>query len=229
LAEVIDEPKFRYRMYVFDDRFHAGELLADKLSGYRGKDAIILAIPAGGVPVGFVLARKLGLPLDVLVVRKLHIPWNPEAGFGALTWDGIVIFNEPLLGALGLTEEEVRQCVEEENEAVRRRVALFRGDRPFPDLSGKVAILVDDGLASGFSMLAGLRAVRRRNPSEVVVAIPTASADAIALIRPLADKIFCLNIRKGFLFAVADAYRRWYDVSDKEVMAILKALAAGER
>lgn len=223
MAEIVDEPSFRNRIHVFEDRLHAGELLAKKLEEYKDKkDAYVLAIPAGGVQVAFIVAKRLKIPLDVAVTRKIHVPWNKEAGFGAVSWDGIMFLNEPLVASLGLTKEDIDRCVAEEKEVVRRRVKMFRGDRPFPDLKDKITIIVDDGLASGFSMLTTLKAIERRGVQKMVVAIPTAPLSAIKLIRPHADKIVCLNIRSGMpFFAVADAYKVWYDLEDEDVIRVL--------
>ena len=198
MAEVVDEPVFRNRIQVFNDRLHAGEILAEKLEDYRGKkDAYVLAIPAGGVQVASVVAKKLKIPLDLVVTRKIHVPWNKEAGFGAISWDGLVFLNEPLVASLGLTKEDIDRCVAEEREIIMRRLKMFRGDRPFPDLKDKIAIIVDDGLASGFSMLTTVKAIERIGVKEIVVAVPTAPISAIKLIRAHADKIVCLNIRSG--------------------------------
>jgi len=222
MAEIVDEPSLRDRVHVFDDRLHAGELLAEKLEEYRGREgAYVLAIPAGGVQVAFVVAKRLKIPLDVVVIRKIHVPWNREAGFGAVSWDGIIFLNEPLVAALGLTKEDIDRCVAEEKEIIRMRLKKFRGGRPFPDLREKTAIIVDDGLASGFSMLTTVKAIERRKPREMVVAIPTAPISAIQLIRPHVDKVVCLNIRSGPFFAVADAYKVWYDLEDEDVMEVL--------
>lgn len=219
----MDEPSLRNRVRVFRDRFHAGEALAERIEslGYT-EDAYLLAIPAGGVQVACILAERLGLPLDLVVTRKLHVPWNREAGFGAVSWDGLMFLNERLVAALGLTEEAIRLCVEEERTAIERRFRKFRGDRPFPDLKGKTAIVVDDGLASGFSMMTTLRALLDREPKELVVAVPTAPQSAIELVRPHADLILCLNIRTGPFFAVADAYEVWYDLEDEDVVKLLE-------
>ena len=222
MAEIVDEPSLRDRVHVFDDRLHAGELLAEKLEEYRGREgAYVLAIPAGGVQVAFVVAKRLNIPLDVVVIRKIHVPWNREAGFGAVSWDGIIFLNEPLVAALGLTKEDIDRCVAEEKEIIRMRLKKFRGGRPFPDLREKTAIIVDDGLASGFSMLTTVKAIERRKPREMVVAIPTAPISAIQLIRPHVDKVVCLNIRSGPFFAVADAYKLWYDLEDEDVIEVL--------
>lgn len=223
MAEIVDEPGLRDRVYVFDDRFHAGELLVEKLEEYKEKeDAYVLAIPAGGVQVAFVVAKSLKIPLDVVVTRKIHVPWNREAGFGAISWDGVMFLNEALVSALGLTKEEIDRCVVDEIAVIRRRLKKFRGDKPFPDLEDKIAIVVDDGLASGFSMLTTAKAVGRRGAREVVVAIPTAPVSAINLIRPHVDKVICLNIRSGPVFAVANAYKVWYDLEDEDVVDVLK-------
>jgi putative phosphoribosyl transferase len=223
MAEIVDEPIFRDKVHVFDDRFHAGELLAAKLGEYEGmKNAYVLAIPAGGVQVAFPVAKRLRLPLDLVITRKIHVPWNKEAGFGAISWNGLVFLNEPLVASLGLTKEDVNRCVAEEKEVIRRRLEMFRGGKPFPDLKNKTAIIIDDGLASGFSMLTTVKAIKQSEVKETVVAVPTATVSAIELIRPHADKIVCLNIRSGPFFAVADAYKVWRDLEDEDVVKILK-------
>ncbi|MDH5199535.1 MAG: phosphoribosyltransferase family protein [Candidatus Bathyarchaeota archaeon] len=228
MAEIVEEPGLRGRVHVFDDRFHAGELLAEKLGRYRERsDALVLAIPAGGVQVGFVVAERLGVPLDIVVTRKLHVPWNREAGFGAVSWDGLVLLNEPLVAALGLTRGDIERCVAEETEVIGRRLKRFRDGRPFPALTGRTAIVVDDGLASGFSMLATLKALRRGGVGELVVAVPTAPESALGLVRPHADVVYCLNVRSGPFFAVADAYQVWYDLGDEEVVELLRRVEPG--
>jgi predicted phosphoribosyltransferase len=225
LAEIVDDPELRNKIHVFKDRFHAGDLLTDKLVEFRGReDVLVLAIPAGGVQVASRIAERLKLPLDVLVTRKLHIPWNREAGFGAVTWDGFTLFNEPLVASLGLTDDEIREVVAYERAEIERRLRLFRGERPLPELNGKSLIVVDDGLASGFSMLATLRSLRSKEARKIIVAVPTAPISAIELIKPHADVIVCLNIRSGPVFAVADAYRYWYDLTDEEVVDLLKKI-----
>ena len=222
-AKIIEEPALRERLRVFRDRFQAGSLLAQKLREYSGKEGVIvLAIPAGGVPVGYVVAKELGVPLDVVIVRKAQIPWNTEAGFGAVTWDGETVLNEPLVEQLGLTREEIEASISKTKRNIQERLRKFRGDKPMPQFRDKVVILVDDGLASGFTMLAAARAARKSMPKNIVVAVPTASSGAIELLMSEVEKIACLNIRSGPSFAVADAYENWYDLSDEEVLKILK-------
>ena len=223
MAEILEESNFRNRIHVFDDRVHAGELLAGKLKEYRGKkDAYVLAIPAGGVPVAFSVSKKLKTPLDLVITRKLHVPWNREVGFGAVSWDGTMFLNEPLIASLGLNREDIDRCVVKEKEVIRRRLKKFRGDKPFPDLKDKKAIIVDDGLASGFSMLTTLKTLEPMDVNEIIVAVPTAPISAISLIRSYADKVVCLNIRSGHVFAVAEAYKVWYDLKDEDVMDVLE-------
>jgi len=222
-GKLIEEPQLRNKTRVFLDRTHAGTLLAAKLKSVTGADSIILAIPAGGVPVAAVIATQLRIPLEVAVIRKLHIPWNREAGFGALSWDGTVLFNQPLLKLLGLTQEEIEQCIAEERAELERRMQLFRKGKPLPDLTRKQVIVADDGLASGFSMLVALRSMKLQRPRELIVAVPTASLSALKLVSTEADRIICLNVREGRAFAVADAYRKWYDLGTEDVVAILEA------
>jgi len=223
LPNLIEEPAYRDKEYVFSDRLHAGALLSKKLQKYAGREEVmVLAIPAGGVPVGCVIARELRVHFDVIVVRKIQVPWNTEAGFGALTWSGEVILNMPLLGRLGLGKEEIEEAISKTDALVRERVRKFRGERPPPDLRDKAVILVDDGLASGFTMLAAVRSVRKEKPRTVTVAVPTASLGALKLLAPEVDEVVALNVRSGPIFAVADAYERWYDLSDEEVLGFLR-------
>ena len=222
VSNLVEESAFRDRELIFKDRLHAGELLAEKLRRVVAKgNARVLAVPAGGVPVGYVLAKKLDIPFDVVIVRKIQIPWNTEAGFGAVTWDGKPILNDPLIAQLRLGSEVVKQCISRTRQMVHERNQRLRGSRPFPDVSSRTVILVDDGLASGFSMLAAAESIKSRRPGKVVVAVPTGSAHAIALLAPNVDEVVCLNVRSGPFFAVADAYENWYDLSDDEVLKYL--------
>src|SRR3990172_9548219 len=154
-AKIIENQDYRNRIAVFKDRFEAGKLLSYKLQEYSGKEnVIVLAVPAGGVPVGHMVASKLGAPMDVVIVRKIQIPWSPEAGFGAVTWDGKIVLNEDLVEQLGLTGEEMEKAILKTKSNILQRIRKFRGNKSMPDFSSKIVILVDDGLASGFTMLA---------------------------------------------------------------------------
>jgi len=221
-GRVIELPALRDRLGVFRDRAHAGEVLADMLSAYRGSNALVLSIPAGGAPVAAAIARALALPLDVAVVSKLTLPWNTEAGYGALAFDGTLRLNEMLMARAGLSEADIEAGKARAQEKVARRMKLLRGDRPFPDLSQCSAILVDDGLASGFTLMVAIEALRHQNAKEIVVAVPTAHAESAARIAPLVEALYCPNLREGTSFAVADAYQEWSDVAEEDLVTLLR-------
>ncbi len=222
-ATIIDDPLLRNRIGVFEDRNYAGVHLAKALAQFRGKDAIVLAIPSGGVPVGVIVSSQLELPFDLLIIRKIPIPGLSESGFGAVSLEGDLVLNQPLVRSLGLSAEEIEELARPVREELRTRNRIFRQDRPWPELEGRTVILVDDGLASGYTMLAAVKMVRRRSPGQVVIAVPTGSASTIELLSPHADWIICPNIRSGYSFAVADAYRNWYDLSREEVVGLMKS------
>jgi len=221
-GQIVDSDELRDREAVFVDRQEAGKVLAELLAGYRGSDAIILAIPSGGVPVGLVVAEHLGLPVDLLVIRKIPIPGNTEAGFGALTMEGDLLLNDLMVAQLGLAPDEIERLAAPVRAELDVRNMLFREDRPFPELAGRSVLLVDDGLASGYTMLAGVRLVRRHGAAETVVAVPTAARRTVERLAPEVDRIVCPNIRSGQTFAVAAAYRNWYDLSRAEVLDLLR-------
>ena len=221
-GRVVELPALRDRLGVFRDRTHAGEVLADMLSAYRGSNALVLGIPAGGAPVAAAIARALALPLDVAVVSKLTLPWNTETGYGALAFDGTLRLNEMLMARAGLSEADIEAGKARAQEKVARRMKLLRGDRPFPDLSQCSAILVDDGLASGFTLMVAIEALRHQNAKEIVVAVPTAHAESAARIAPLVEALYCPNLREGTSFAVADAYQEWSDVAEEDLVTLLR-------
>ena len=213
---------------VFKDRREAGQRLAARLSDRVDASTIVLAIPAGGVPVALPIAQSLRLPLDVLVVRKIQIPGNTEAGFGAIGPDGTVLLNDRIVEDLRLSAKEIEVQVSHAREVLERREALFRRGRPFPSLENRQVILVDDGLASGYTMLASAALVKARGASQVIVAVPTASRRTANFLLPEVDMLICPNIRTGPIFAVADAYRHWYDLDDREVLDLLREADAAE-
>ncbi len=220
-TNVVDQPALRDRGHVFADRPQAGAVLAEMLGAYRNGPALVLAVPAGGIPVGAAMARELGLPLDVAVVSKVTLPWNTEAGYGAVAFDGTVRLNEALLPRLDLSPDDVTVGITKTREKVRRRVQSLRGGRPLPEFSRRPVILVDDGLASGFTMQVAVEAVRKTGAEEVILAVPTGHADAVRRLSRMVDALYCANIRGGRTFAVADAYEHWYDLTDEEIEGIL--------
>jgi putative phosphoribosyl transferase len=221
---VVDIPELRNEIHVYVDRTEAGATLAGMLKMYKETDAVVLAVPAGGVPVGAVIAQDLGLTLDVLVVSKITLPWNTEAGYGAVAFDGTVRLNEGLLPRLGLREDEIQHGIEQTKKKVTRRFTNLRGDKPLPDLSKRPVIVVDDGLASGFTLLVGVEALRKANVNRMIVAVPTGHWQSVQMMADRVETVYCGNIRHGWSFAVADAFQRWSDVTDEEVMTMLKQL-----
>jgi predicted phosphoribosyltransferase len=219
MGEIIDNPRLREQRFVFSDRHDAGRQLGAFIRTLPAiRDPLVLAIPAGGVPVGREVARALGAPLSLAIVRKIRIPGTTESGFGAVTWDGQVLINEELRDALGLSATDVDQAIAETRKNVGDRVTRFTGTRAIPAPAGKTVILTDDGLASGFTMLAAIQSIRRRNPARIIVAVPTASVTSAELVSRQANQLVCLNIRSSRMFAVADAYAEWYDLDDLEVL-----------
>ena len=225
MGKLIEDPDLRDKVYVFADRTDAGRQLGAKLTEYRGAKVHLFAIPAGGVPVGAEIAKSLDLPLDLIIVRKIQLPWTTEAGFGALDPDGEAMFNEDLLARASLSRQEIDQQVAKTLAALKQRESRFRGGRPYPDLTGLTAIVVDDGLASGYTMRAAVRFLRGKGAEEIIVAVPTGSARTVQELLPLVDALVCLNIRGGWSFAVADAYENWYDLDEAEVLDILASLS----
>ncbi len=221
-GRVVELPELRNRGRVFHDRTHAGEVLAGMLAEYRNSGALTLGIVAGGVPVAASLARALGLALDVAVVSKVTLPWNTEMGYGAIAYDGTARLNEDMIGRMGLGPSEVQRGIALTREKVRDRLQRFRAGRPL-ELTGRVAVLVDDGLASGFTLLTAIAAVRNGQPARLLVAVPTGHGESLQRVAGEVDALYCANVRTSLAFAVADAYEQWSDVSEDEALTLLRA------
>ncbi len=205
----------------FDNRRDAGKQLAEELGEYAGRSAIVLAIPNGGVPVALEVASSLNAGLDLVISRKIPMPLSPEAGFGAIADDGTTILNEVLIQRIGLSRQQIDYEANKVRAEIKKRSLLYRGERPLARISGKIVIITDDGLASGFTMIAAVESVRHRRPKEIVVAVPVASALALKELEKVADKI--VTCTTGFMpkFYVSDFYRQWYDLSDDDVVRYL--------
>lgn len=221
MATLIENVDLRNRNSVFADRHDAGLQLAERLRQTVGPGSLVLAIPSGGVPVGLEIAETLELDIDLLLVRKVQIPWNSEACFAAVNMDTDLFVNKHLLSLLHLSNEQIEQQVKKTMATIEQRNIKFRQKRPFPDITGRSVILVDDGLASGFTMRAAIAYVRKRKPDSVAIAVPTGSADTVKMLLSEVDILCCLNIRESYPFAVASAYRNWYDLEDEDVLALL--------
>jgi predicted phosphoribosyltransferase len=222
-SNLIERAALREKLSVFRDRVHAGAVLAELLTALAPPECLILAIPAGGVPVAAELAQRLNLPLDVAVVSKITLPWNTEAGFGAVAFDGSVRLNEGLIERLPLSQTEIDHGIESTRAKVARRVSLFRGQQPPLVVRDRPVILVDDGLASGLTMQVAVAALRALRPKTLTVAIPTAHTAALDTIAATVDTIVCANVRSGWRFAVAEAYEHWSDVDEDTALHLLRA------
>ena len=212
---------------MFRNRQHAGELLVALLPGYRRlPDTFVLALPRGGVPVAAVLARALGLPLDVLPVRKLGAPGQREFAMGAIAINGLVVLYENAIAGLHVAQSTLDDVIAREQEELLRQERAYRESRPPLNLTGKTAILVDDGLATGYTMLAAVRAVRSQHAERIVVAVPVAPPETLELLRHEADEIVCAHTPRE-LFAIGQFYEDFTQTTDDQVREALRELATG--
>jgi predicted phosphoribosyltransferase len=207
---------------VFRDRVEAGDVLASRLGHHAGKpEVLVLALPRGGVPVGARVARALGAPLDVFVVRKLGVPGHEELAMGAIASGGVRVHNEEVVDKLHIDDATLQRVAEVEQQELARRERSYRGQRPPPGLTGRVVILVDDGLATGSTMRAAVAAARRLGPARVVVAVPTAPASTCEQLRGEADEVVCATTPRPFR-AVGYSYRSFPQTTDEEVRELLQ-------
>jgi putative phosphoribosyl transferase len=205
----------------FRDRREAGRKLAERLSSYAGQaDSIVLALPRGGVPVGYEIARALNIELDVFLVRKLGAPGREELAMGAIASGGIRVLNEEVVSSLGIAPETIDRVAAEEAQELERRSRAYRAARPPLDLRSRTVILVDDGLATGSTMRAAVEAVRSQSPRRIVVAVPTASPEVCADFESRVDQVVCL-ITPEFFYAVGLWYENFDQTADHEVKALL--------
>lgn len=207
--------------FLFWDREEAGERLAEVYTG-PAEGPVVLGIARGGVPVGYRMALALGGTLDVVTARKLPVPGNPEAGFGAVAPDGSLFLNREMVERLGLGEKEIEEVALRVLAEVKRREAVYRGGRPFPELGGKEVILTDDGLATGYTMLAAIAMAEKQKPRFLAVAVPVSPEETARRIEPLVDLFVCLHRSRRYPFAVASFYRDFRDLTDDEVVRYLE-------
>jgi predicted phosphoribosyltransferase len=212
---------------VFRDRTEAGERLAAQLvPRYAGRsDVVVLALPRGGVPVAFPVARALAARLDVFVVRKLGVPGHEELAMGAVARGGARVLNDSVVGALGIPDSVIDAIAEREGREVERRERAYRGQRPYPDLEGRTVLVVDDGLATGASMRAAVRALERFRPAGIVVAVPVAAPETCAQLAGVVADVVCVETPPSFS-AVGEWYLDFRQTSDEEVSELLRRAAA---
>jgi len=221
----------------YESRFEAGQLLAEfiekqdstleKLISENPNNFFCFAIPNGGVPIAEGFCSKFNINYDVLIVRKVKIPYNTEAGFGSVTTDGTVLINESLLPHLNLTEKEINRSIEITKNEIKERLSFYGKDIDLEqiyrkNIQKKHIFMIDDGLASGFTMLAAVKMVKKYKPSKIYIAIPTTPLSSVKRVKPGVNDVFSPNVKNVWRFAVADAYLHWYDVPESEVLEILK-------
>lgn len=209
-----------YPPAIYKDRTEAGKKLGQKLKQLDFENVVVLAIPSGGVPIGKEVAKILNSPLDIIVICKIQFPWTTEAGFGAAATNGIVYLNSL---SERLPQKIVNIQTGKAQAKVKRRESKFLKERRRVKVKGKTVILVDDGLAAGSTMLVAVQSVKKKQPTRIIIAVPTASEGAVKVIKPYVNKLISLYIHpKDFPFAVASSYQRWHDLTDQEVKDYLK-------
>ena len=214
-------------MQIFRDRKDAGAQLGERLRGLKlGKNVIVLALPRGGVPVALEVAMALHAPLDVVVVRKIGAPFNPELALGAVAFGGVTVYNDALLRDLGLDEADLEATRTRERAELERRERAYRGERPMPDLTGKTVVLVDDGVATGATMQAAVTALRALHPKSVIVAVPTSAVDSAARLEGTADRVIALATPEPY-YGVGAWYQEFHQLTDAEVLRCLEIAADG--
>jgi putative phosphoribosyl transferase len=209
----------------FSDRRDAGRRLAASFADRTLDDAVVVALPRGGVPVAYEVARTLGAPLDVLVVRKLGCPWQPELGLGALGEGGVRILNQRLIATVGVTPAQLEDVVERETAELERRIERYRGDREAIPVRGRTVVLVDDGLATGSTARAGIAVLREHGAATVILAIPVAPRGTVDELAEVADEVVCLETPASF-WAIGEHYADFSQTGDGEVADLLAAATA---
>lgn len=205
---------------IFKDRVDAGRMLAERVDYLRGKDVVVLGLPRGGVPVAFEVAKRLNAPLDVIVVRKLGVPFQPELAMGAVGEGGVVVTNEEVVRMAKINATQFASAQARECDEVEKRAKRFRGDHPPISLTGRIALIVDDGIATGSTAQAACKVARALGAEKILLAVPTGSAEAVSLLSRDADEVICLDIPQNF-YAVGEWYQDFSPISDEEVIALL--------
>jgi Predicted phosphoribosyltransferases len=213
-----------YRAFI--DRRDAGRVLALRLPEYRGRDdVVVLALPRGGVPVAYEVASALGVPMDVFLVRKLGTPGHRELAMGAIASGGVRVLNEDVVQWYGISDSAIERIAREEHEELERRERAYRGNRPAPDLTDRIVILIDDGLATGSTMRAAAKAVRAHRPARVVIAVPVGAPQTCAELAAVADEVICARMPEPFS-AVGQWYLNFDQTDDDEVRELLQKSSA---
>jgi putative phosphoribosyl transferase len=207
---------------IFPNRREAGKKLFPRLSFLEREKGVVFGIAKGGIPLALEIAKGLNFGFEILISRKIPIPWSPEAGFGAIAENGSLVLNHSLLKHLGLTQGQIDYLASKVREEIERSVNIYREGRKLPILAGKIAVIVDDGLATGYTVMAAIKFLRKKEPKKIIVASPVSSKSAFERISKEADKLVVMEVSSEPLFAVADYYEDWTDILDEEVKSYLE-------
>jgi predicted phosphoribosyltransferase len=222
MAELVIQQRVRNAQPVFADRYAAGGELAKLIGRENEPGSIVLPLPRGGIPVGHALAENLGCPLIPVIARKLPVPGSPEMGFGAVAIDGSMELNRPLVDSMGLGDEEIQSIADKVTREIRRRAEEYVGSDQPPNVEGRIAYMVDDGLATGYTMIAAAKMVRKQNPQKLVLAVPVTPERSLAPVAEFFDESYCVFVQLTPRFAVASFYQNFQDMTDREVQHILE-------
>jgi len=212
---------------IFRDRTHAGKVLAGLLADYADSETVALGLPNGGIPVGIEIARELGCKFDLLFVSKITPSFNTETGYGSVSESGTIIINEEFVRQYAITPENVKRDTDRTREKIQRRMKTYGIAEERPEIKGRTVIIVDDGIASGYTMINAIQTVKDRGAGKIIAAVPTAPKSTYEYVQSKVDGIVCSDIRDVSRFAVADAYDNWYDISFDEAMMVLKEVPPG--
>jgi putative phosphoribosyl transferase len=207
---------------IFENRREAGKKLLPQLSFLEKEEGIVFGIAKGGVPLALEVAKGLNFGFEILISRKIPIPWSPEAGFGAVAENGTVVLNHSILKHIGLTQGQIDYLSGKVKEEIERRIKAYRRERKIPVVTGKTVVVVDDGLATGYTVIASIKFLRKKDPKKIIVASPVSSKSAFERISKEADKLVVMEVSSEPLFAVADHYEDWTEISDEEIHSYIE-------
>lgn len=210
---------------IFENRSSAGKKLAEKLKKYQNKNVIVLALPRGGVPVGYEIAKLLASPFDIIVSRKIGAPQNPELGIGAISENNVSLINKRIVSLLNISQNQIENTIKKEKKELARRIRLYRNKRNLPDLSGKTVILVDDGLATGVTAQAAIRSIKKLKPEKIIFAAPVCAHESVKQLKLDVNDIVCLYT-PSVLQAIGIYYKNFQQVTDQEVVRLINKLGS---
>lgn len=207
---------------MFTDRIDAGRKLAQELTRYRGEDILVLAIPRGGVQIGFEIARELDAELSLIIAKKLPCPCHPESGFGAIAEDGPPIIRKE--ASRGIHPKTIQAIIHQQEQEIKRRIQILRGNQPLPSISGRTVILVDEGIAMGSTMQTAIKIIKKHEPEKLIVAAPVGSPESVHALEGMqdVDEVYVLE-KPQFFKSIKQAYRHWHTVPDHEVLTLISA------